>query len=137
MKFCYQLAAALLLAGAAGCGTAQVRGIESKIEPTEATVEYPVATVEATNVSYWLFGLLPLYSGNPHRPNTGDYHIFQDLATPENNEEMAARGVVRYRADRLDDVRTTVDWSGWYSLGTVWRKVVRTDAVVMRVHHPE
>ena len=114
-----------------GCSTATISSVRSNVVPTEETVAYPVASVKAQNFTYYLFGFIPVFTGNPSRPNTKDYDLFEDRATPTTTEAMLEMAVERLRGDFLEDVHSNTVWTGSFSLWLVWQKQVSASGIVM------
>ena len=76
------------------------------------------------------FYLLSLWV-HPGRPNTKDYDLFEDRATPTTTEAMLEMAVERLRGDFLEDVHSNTVWTGSFSLWLVWQKQVSASGIVM------
>lgn len=90
----------------------------------------PVATVAVENYGYYLFGALPLITGNPSYPNADTCHLFQDSVTLQNNMAMISKAVKTENGRNLANVKTVEDWTGSFSLWIFWRKTIQTTALI-------
>lgn len=132
----FQFIALLFAAGLlGGCATSQVNtdfapGL--KVDEKE-----PVAVAVAENYGYYLFGVIPLFAGNPDDANAVSMSLFEDTVTIENNHKMILSEV-----DKLDtpymltDMRDSTDWTGGFSLWIIWKQVLTSNAVAVKATSP-
>ncbi len=124
------LTAALLIA--AGCQTANVTF--SRPEKTEklASGEKVVAHMRGENSSYYLFNLIPLFCGNPYRPNTGDYTVFNNRLSEISNEYMLDQAAKTWLdADGAVNFSHSRRFSGAFSLWIVCVDVIESKATAV------
>ena len=116
--FC-MLSAALLC----GCATTQ----SAKVYTTSP--DRPAKTaVSAENYGYYLFSAIPLFTGNPDRPNDVSMKFFSDTVNIENNQKMIFKEAEKLGAGTLSNINNSTDWTGSFSLWIVWKQVLYSNA---------
>ena len=85
------------------CGCASVTPLKT---PADVKVDgvVPVESVEVTNSAWYLFSCIPLFSGDVERPNTGDFKLFRNTLTLQNQMKMLEDEAKRVGATRAIDV---------------------------------
>ena len=124
--------AILLSTGAvlSGCCHAEtfVEKIPTNIPPRNGM--QPVAVGKAYNSGYYLFNTWPIYTGDPVKFDSKDYHSFHDDIRPDRNANMLLRSMQkRFKAEKLVDVEHSTSSWGYFSLWIIWRKTISTSAV--------
>ncbi|MBR4171048.1 MAG: hypothetical protein IKR48_05300 [Kiritimatiellae bacterium] len=118
-----------------GCASIQVcrdfKGVAIEGE------QHPIATIAAENYGYYLFGFIPLITGNPNQPERNDCFWFRDTVTVQNNMRMVANAARREHGDALANVKTTTSFDGSFSFWIVFRKIIFTSAVVTGTGQPK
>ena len=92
--------------------------------------ENPVAVLAVENSGWYLFGCLPIVTGNPDNP--GHAKLFSDTVTLENNVKMLVNKAKQENATVVANLTSRVrdDLAiGFFIFG---RKQVFTSAVIMR-----
>ncbi len=90
-----------------------------------------VENLEARNWGLFLFYWIPLWSGNPGRPNQSDYVVFGNRVK-EKYMEMMLRGRARQlKADDVEDIRVRESSTGFFSLWILWRRSMSATAVAV------
>lgn len=126
------LAAALL--PAAGCVSGQTS--VTRITPPEpeqraSDGSRAVANLLVENRGVYLFNWLPVWSGNPYRPNLRKYHLFEDDMHPIHLRFMLEQAARKAGADRYTDEATVVNETGASSLWLLWSRTTRITAVAV------
>lgn len=124
---------ALALSGvllSSGCASIQTSRALVGVRVDDGKV--PVATVAAENYGYYLFGFIPLITGNPDTPEAYDCYWFSDTVTLQNNMRMITEVARRERGTGLANVKTISRFDGAFSLWILCRKIIFTSAVVTR-----
>jgi len=124
-------AAGLFLLAVACAGCATVQNARSFNGLAVDGGRRPVATIAAENYGYYLFGAFPLVAGVPWAPNLTDWTWFEETVTVENNLDMVSAEAKRLGASGIANVRTSVDWTGSFSMWVFWKKVMKTSAVAV------
>ena len=100
MKKAIIAASALVLA--AGCATVNTAneyhgcGVDNG--------EKPLETVEIENTGWLLFKCIPLWSGNPGKPNSASTKFFRNTVNLQNNLDMLQREMKRCGATRITNL---------------------------------
>jgi hypothetical protein len=132
-KISIALMAVIAAAVFTGCSHSQVF-----TEPLSANTPAPegmqaVAYGRAMNSGYYLFNVLPIYTGHPYHPNRKDYRAWHDDITPETNAGMLLYSMkTLYDAEKLVNVEHQESSWGYFSLWNVWRKTISTTAVGLK-----
>ena len=132
MKKFYQIAA---FAAAAiilnGCCHVQVHTEPVTTPDNPVPSEYQVVSYgKVNNSGYYLFNVLPIYTGHPGHPNRKDYRAFNDDIRPQVNAAILMSEMQRlYKAEKLADVEHQESSWGYFSLWILWRKNITTTAV--------
>lgn len=90
----------------------------------------PVATVSIENYGYYLFGLIPLITGEPRYPNAPLCALFSDTVTSQNNMLMLSKTAQKYGGKKVSHLRVYEDWTGSFSFWLIWKKELYTGAVL-------
>ncbi len=114
-----------------GCRTSNVEVTYCKSPRTLPEGEV-VAFLHGDNSCYYLFNLIPVWCGNPARPNTGDYYVFADRLSELRNEAMLQKVAKDIKADQLVDLKHKRYSSGWNTLGLVWTDVIVSTATATK-----
>ena len=123
----------LLLAGLlAGCRTSEVLTEPARPGQRSASGAPVIANVSAVNYGYYLFGCLPIWSGNPNRPNQELYWMWKDAVHDHYQKQMMDFARRKVKGDRIEDYSSNEHFSGVYTLWIVWRKVLRSNAVIVK-----
>lgn len=118
-KFCIMLSAALLC----GCATTQTANVYT------TSADRPAKTaISAENYGYYLFSVIPLFAGNPDRPNDVSMKFFSDTVNIENNQKMIFKEAEKLGDGTLSNINNTTDWTGSFSLWIVWKQVLYSNA---------
>lgn len=114
-----------------GCATSQIHtefAPDLKVDGKET-----VAVVVAENYGYYLFGIIPLITGNPDKANTVSLTVFDDTVTMENNHRMILSAVNELNTPyTITDMRDSTDWTGGFSLWIIWKQVLTSNAVALK-----
>lgn len=133
----YSVLFALLAAVLAGCSSYTVIGKVNSPCKTDDGVT-PVAAVEVFNISYKLFGVLPISSGDTWK--SGPYAErdlwnttwFEDRATIDENLASVRQALKEVGSNKVVNlVNDTDSWSFW-SCFFVKRTVVKTTCTVVK-----
>ena len=120
----------LLLAAACLCGCS---ALETSSDFRGVTVDRnvePVAVVAAENSGWYLFGRLPMITGDPERP--GHVRFFHDTVTLENNVRMVAAKARLENATNIVNLTSRVHDDLAIGLFVFGRRLVVTSAVIAR-----
>lgn len=121
----------LFLAGCVGGQTAVAR-IMPPLEGQTASDGSPVvANLMVENRGVYLFNWLPIWSGNPNRPNLRKYHLFRDSMRPIHMRFMLETATAKAGAGRYLDQKTATEESGAFSLWLFWNRTTRSTAVAV------
>ena len=123
------LPAILLLLAASGCASLttahRFHGVEVESD------EIPIETVMIENTGWKLFKFIPIGSGDPEKPGSCSFRLFEDTTTLQNNLDMLAREMRSVGATRIVNLSSkTIDESVFIVLFT--RTVCRTSAVLLK-----
>ncbi len=101
-------------------GTVRVNGRET------------AGTICAENYGYYLFSVVPLFAGNPEKPNKTSMCFFKDTVTLENNKKMIDMETEKLGGGTLCNLKNSVDWTGSFSLWIFWKQVLTSNATVLK-----
>lgn len=101
-------------------GTVTVNGCET------------AGTICAENYGYYLFSVVPLFAGNPEKPNKTSMCFFKDTVTLENNKKMMDMETEKLGGGTLCNLKNSVDWTGSFSLWIFWKQVLTSNATVLK-----
>ena len=120
----------MILAGLAACVAAAVAGCASvsvvkdlngqKLTPGG---EEPVAHINGDIYGYYLFGCIPLITGDPQNPGSQSY--FHNTVKAEDAVEMVTRKSKELGASKLTDLTSREDSTGLQTLFIVWYRDVQ------------
>jgi hypothetical protein len=91
-----------------------------------------VAQLKGSNVGYFLFNGIPLYSGVPHRPNRREYKSFENRVKPKHIEIMFDSQLKYINANGISDLEIKTEESGWHTLGIIWTRKVEGKAFAIK-----
>lgn len=123
------LAAAILMA--AGCSTSVVSMLPPAEAQTSSNGKQVVANLEGSNWGIFLFYGIPLWSGNPNRPNRRDYVVGQNRIKHTDTEQMLKHWAEPLNAE-VEDVAITESSTGFFSLWILWRRSSHATAVAVK-----
>lgn len=124
---------ALLLTGC--CSYTEIARFESPILTDDG--ERPIATFMTANVSYQLFGCLPLTTGRPwtsgpiEEGNSTGIGFFKDQATLDNNLVSLRSALRSVGSDRVCNLASLVEDERMWSLFLINRHIVRTTCTIL------
>ncbi|MDY6069651.1 MAG: hypothetical protein SPI34_08025 [Opitutales bacterium] len=101
-------------------GTVSVNGCET------------AGTICAENYGYYLFSVVPLFAGNPEKPNQTSMCFFKDTVNLENNKKMIDKEAATLGGGVLCNLQNSVDWTGSFSLWIIWKQVLYSNATVLK-----
>ncbi|MDD4816613.1 MAG: hypothetical protein PHI85_01420 [Victivallaceae bacterium] len=124
------LSAAMLVL--CGCRTSSVTFTRPENPEKLESGEKVVARMSGENTSYYLFNLIPLFCGNPYRPNTGDYTVFKDQLSEISNEYMLDQAAKKWlNADGAVNFSHSRRFAGAFSLWIVCVEVIESKATAV------
>ena len=98
---------------------------------TSSSGERVVANLEGSNWGIFLFYYIPLWSGNPNRPNRRDYVTCRNRI--ENKyTDMMLKGWAKQLKAEVEDVEITESSTGFFSLWILWRRSQHATAVAVK-----
>lgn len=118
----------LALVFAAGCASIQTSHNFEGVQVDSNT--RPISIVAIENYGWYLFGLFPLVTGNPDRPNENSFRLFHDTVTLANNVKMLAEKARTEKATNLANIRSSTRSDlaiGFFILG---RRIAFTSAII-------
>lgn len=115
----------------AGCATVQTCRDFGGVYVDDNNI--PVATVAIENYGYYLFGCIPLITGDPSQPNENDFRLFTDTVNVEGNMKMLSLAAEKEKASVIGNVKTLYDEVGSWSLCLVYKRVIFTSAILSNV----
>ena len=130
-------AAALVLAFfGAGCVTSTLKYIPA--EPgSKSKNGTPISyVVEGMNSGVYLFYYIPLWTGNPRRPNQRDYDLFRHRVDDKAIYRMFDVAAHRMHLARYEDAVVDHRSSGVWTLWIVWKRSVHGRAVLINEKAP-
>lgn len=123
--------AVIMMLAVVGCNTSTVTmrpPVEGQTGPSGAKV---TANLEASNWGLFLFYWIPLWSGNPWRPNRRDYVVFGNRVEEKYADMMLRERAKKLKADDVEDVKIRQSSTGFFSLWILWRRGFRGTAVAV------
>lgn len=123
-------AASLALAALLMCGCCTVASSHDFRGTKVDGNENPVAVLAIENSGWYLFGCLPIITGNPDNP--GHVKIFSDTVTLENNIKMLANKAREENATNVANLTSRVRDDLAIGLFIFGRKQVFTSAVITK-----
>ena len=133
LRFAAVLTAAFL---ASGCVTSTLKVTPAdpgSVSKSGAPVSY---VVEGMNSGVYLFYYIPLWTGNPHRPNQRDYDLLCHRVDDKAIYRMFDVAAQRMDSARFEDATVSHRSSGIWTLGIVWKRSVHGRAVLIREKRP-
>lgn len=138
MKKTSALFAAFLLALlGSGCVTSTLKftpAAPGSTSKSGAPVSY---VVEGMNSGVYLFYYIPLWTGNPRRPNQRDYDLFRHRVDDKAIYRMFDVAAERRDSARYEDAVVTHRSSGVWTLWIFWKRSVHGRAVLIREKPPK
>ena len=115
-----------------GCVTSTLR-----ITPAEpgrvSSGGNPVAySLDGMNTGVYLFYWIPLWTGNPNRPNQRDYDILRHRVEDKAIYRMFDAANKRRRTGGVEDVTVISRSTGVWSLWILWKRSVHGRGVLIR-----
>ncbi|MBS1368600.1 MAG: hypothetical protein HPZ91_01475 [Lentisphaeria bacterium] len=129
-SFVTAMLAAAILAGS-GCNTSVVSSQPPVEGQTSSSGSRVVANLEGSNWGLFLFYYIPLWSGNPNRPNRRDYITCRNRIENKYTDGMLRTWAKQMKAD-AEDVQITDSSTGFFSLWILWRRSQSATAVAVR-----
>ena len=129
--FVTSMLAAAILAGGMGCNTSVVKSLPAVEVQTSSTGARVLANLEGSNWGLFLFYYIPLWSGNPNRPNRRDYTTFRNRIENKYTAGML-RGWARQMKADVEDIQITDSSTGFFSLWILWRRSQSATAVAVK-----
>lgn len=121
------------------CRSYHELGLE--IEPTNVvyeTNEKPLATFVTVNVSYKLFGLIPLTSGTGWTVEEAKNDVegagmvfFKDVCTIDTNLDSLKAALQRAGSNRICNLNTTITENYAWSAFLIKRRMVKTSCIIL------
>jgi len=99
--------------------------------------EQPLSSFFAVNMSYQLFGCIPLVTGNPWRDgniencNDCGINFFEDNCTLDNNIVTLRSALKHLNTNRISNLNFTYSKSSKWSFGLCSRKVIKTTCLIL------
>jgi hypothetical protein len=119
----------LLAAFAAGCTTVQYTTVYNGVKVDNGRT--PIATVEIENSGWFLFGFIPIASGNPEKPDQCSCRLFSNTVKLENNYRVLERKTKEAGADSIANLTSHwTDESAFVIL--LKRRACHTSAVLLK-----
>ena len=129
-SFVTAMLAAAILAGS-GCNTSIVSSQPPAEGQTSSSGSRVVANLEGSNWGLFLFYCIPLWSGNPNRPNQRDYITCRNRIENKYMDGMLRTWAKQMKAD-VEDVQITDSSTGFFSLWILWRRSQSATAVAVK-----
>lgn len=133
MRKCFVMSvlAAAVLAGSTGCNTSVVKSLPPVEGQTSSAGSRVVANLEGSNWGLFLFYYIPLWSGNPNRPNRRDYITFRNRIENKYTAGMLRGWAGQMKAD-VEDIQISDSSTGLFSLWILWRRSQTATAVAVK-----
>ena len=123
--------AAIMIFAVAGCNTSTVT-MQPPVEgQTSSSGAKAAANLEAENWGVFLFYGIPLWSGNPGRPNRRDYVVFGNRVKEKYMDMMLRKWAKEMKAGGIEDLKTRESSTGLFSLWILWRREISATAVAV------
>lgn len=125
------LSALFLACFGSGCVTSTLKYIPAEpgsVSKSGAPVNY---VIEGMNSGVYLFYCIPLWTGNPRRPNQRDYDLFRHRINDKAIYRMFDVAAKRMRSARYEDAVVTQRSTGVWTLFIVWKRSVHGRAVLI------
>ena len=123
--------AAITILTAGGCATSTVTMLPPVEGQTGSSGAKAVANLEADNWGIFLFYWIPLWSGNPGRPNRRDYVVFGNRIEEKYMDMMLRGWAKQLKAGGVEDMTIRESSTGFFSLWILWRRNIGATAVVV------
>ena len=121
---------AMILA-VAGCNTSMMTMEPPAPEQTASSGAKVVQNLKARNWGLFLFDSIPLFSGNPWRPNRRDYYFFENRVDEKYMDIMMRDRAKQLKADGVADMKIQERSTGFFSLWIIWRRSITATAVAV------
>lgn len=122
------LAFSLALALMVGCATVQTatefRGTSVNGNPK------PVTSIAIENSGWYIFGVLPIITGDPAHPGPWSFRLFRNTVTLENNIKMLQMKADEFGATNLENLESWTDDNLSIGLFVLGIKSIYTAAVI-------
>lgn len=118
-----------------GCCSYSHLGFNPSKTPVDGRT--PLATYEVINVSYKLFGVLPLSTGltwkqGPYSPEVGSAEAFADDCTLDDNLASVRHACSVVGSDHIANVTGRVDDYWAWSFCTIRKRVIKTSCLIVK-----
>ena len=99
---------------------------------------HPVRKVlHGMNTGVYLFYWIPLWSGNPRRPNRREYDVFTHQVEWKSMRRMFDRANGMLKGDGVEDFSCRESSSGAFGLWIFWKRAVRAEALSVTYAEPK
>ena len=127
------VAALLLLLGSAGCVTSTLKISPAEPGRVSSSGDRVTHVLEGMNTGVYLFYWIPLWTGNPKRPNQRDYDILRHRINDKAIYRMFDSAAKRMGKGRVEDIQVRTGSSGVWTLWIFWKRSVRgTGSLVVK-----
>ena len=120
----------VILLSVCGCTTSKLVATKPYEEQKSSAGNRVVANVKGEINGLYLFYWIPLWSGEPWRPNERDYDTFTHYVTPAYMSRMLDNYRRRHKYDAVEDLEINRVNRGWWSLGILWVRSIYGSAVM-------
>lgn len=120
-----------------GCATVKTSDIFPKTNSDSDDITiHSKRTYFVENYGYYLFGFIPLFCGNPDKPNKNSMCLFKDTVTVDNNIKMIHNDIKEFEQELgipldMGQIKTQVSESGSFSAFIIWRKIITTSTIAI------
>lgn len=103
--------------------------------------EEPLATFDTINLSYKLFGIIPLSTGLPWAEGSyddfgnGRISFFSDQCTLDNNITTLRSALKEVNSNRITNLVNIIDTDRAWSLFLIHRKYIKTTCIILKPHN--
>ena len=129
-RFVLTVAAALLLCSA-GCVTSTLKITRAEPGRRSASGGRVTHVLEGMNSGVYLFYWIPLWTGNPRRPNQRDYDLFRHRVDDKAIYRMFDVAAQRMHSARYEDAVVDHRSVGVWTLWIFWKRSVHGRAVLV------
>ena len=123
---------AVILLLCSGCATSVCRHYKVPEGTTSSTGKSVVAAISGQNRGCYLFYVIPVWSGKPHRPNENKWSLWRHRVRERDIRRMFVQRAKQIGADDIEDVKVQEDCSGLWSLGILWNRSVSGNCVAVK-----
>ena len=116
----------------AGCATSVCRHYKTGPETRSISGKVVVAGISGQNTGCYLFNVLPVWSGKPHRPNEKKWSMWRDYVRKRDIRKMLTDRAKRLGADDIEELFVEESSSGLWSLGIIWTRTISGRCIAVR-----